>query len=456
MSILNELKSFNIETTLKEHFNLSANPFTPQELFYEGISEPEAQKHDVIFQDRRELLQQLLISIQGQASCKAVLFGDRGVGKSSLMNLILFSLARERYLTMKISITQEDVESELLHKKILRELATTLIANIIETTGTNWEGVKTRIRALFKRKAMNQLEVVSTLSFLFSGDQVSFEETAAEKTGETFRLGPQALGFSTASEEVHAARALISYSRIPPRDFRRLLGSAYGAVQEFGYQGIVLALDDADKLDDLQLEQALLRLLKDAFYPEARYHLLVACARDIIEARARNLFTYHFVDVLPRNDLMAALDQMYRAFALSPGSIFDYFDQDCLDEIYTHSQGLLRDAILACQEALTTACIEGKSKVDLDALRHIQVPDELAAKLELLDRQSTEWRVLGYLRDRGESYASDPDLQRATQVTQSRLSQILKALEQEQVLVSRRQGKQKMYELRSGIHRLLR
>ena len=153
MSILNELKSFNIETTLKEHFNLSANPFTPQELFYEGISEPEAQKHDVIFQDRRELLQQLLISIQGQASCKAVLFGDRGVGKSSLMNLILFSLARERYLTMKISITQEDVESELLHKKILRELATTLIANIIETTGTSWEGVKTRIRALFNRNS---------------------------------------------------------------------------------------------------------------------------------------------------------------------------------------------------------------------------------------------------------------------------------------------------------------
>ena len=96
-------------------------------------------------------------------------------------------------------------------------------------------------------------------------------------------------------------------------------------------------------------------LLKDVFYPEARYHLLVACARDIVEARARNLFTYHFVDVLSRDDLMAALDQMYRAFALSPGSISDYFDPDCLDEIYTRSQGLLRDAILACHVQVIAA-----------------------------------------------------------------------------------------------------
>ena len=156
----------------------------------------------------------------------------------------------------------------------------------------NWQAIKKKTQALLKRKARNQLEVVSTLSVLFSGDQVSFEETTTEKSGEMFRLGPQTLGFSISSEEVRAARALISYSRIPQQDFRRLLVSAYSLVQEFGYKGMVLALDDADKLDDLQLEQTLLRLLKDAFYPEARYHLLVACARDIVAARARNLYTY--------------------------------------------------------------------------------------------------------------------------------------------------------------------
>ena len=455
MSILREMMTFDIDPILRERFNLSINPFTVQELFHKGISEQEAKKHDLIFQDRRQLLEQIVMGIRSQASYKAVVFGERGVGKSSLTNLILYSLSEGGYLTMKIPVSPDDIEAQSLQKTILRELANAVITNIIEITGLNWETIKTKIQNLFRRRAMTQLEAVATLSFLFSADQVSFEESAAEKAGEAIRLGPQNLQLSLSSEVVYSAKALVSYARIPQQDFQRILSSAHGLVREFDYRGIILALDDADKLEDLQLELALLRLLRDAFYAEARYHLLVVCARDVVQAKVRNLFTYHFVDVLPRADMLTALDQMYRASALSSCTIFDYFDEDCLNEICDDSRGLLRDAILACSEALTRACLDGKAKVDLASFHSIRVPGELVATLDLLDRESTEWRVLTYLRDQGESFTSDRELQRFTGVTQSRLSQVLMSLERDRLLVSSRQGKKKMYRLSNGIHRLL-
>ncbi|ODS35197.1 hypothetical protein BEH94_01945 [Candidatus Altiarchaeales archaeon WOR_SM1_SCG] len=457
MPILDEIKKFDINKCLRENFHLNKNPFTPKELFSDGLTADEVKTHDRVFQGRKEIVESIITGIRAGDSYKSVLYGSKGVGKSSILNLCLYALSND-YITIKIRILKEDVNEKVFQKKILRAVATALTSRILKTDGLNLESIRKKIQQFFKPGAVKELDATAALAFLFSSDQVTYEESTQDKEAINLHLGPVPIGFTMKSEYVNAAKTMTSYAHIPETDLMRILKSAHKLTLEFGFKGIVLGIDDGDKLNDAELERMLLNLLKGMFYADAKYHLMVVCARDVIELDVKDLFSDNFISPLSKDDVLRALNEMYKSESVGEKEIYDFFDKEVLAELYEESNGLMRDAVILCGECIKKACSEKKERIDKDVFNSVRVREEAAAavKLMTMNHISTEYKVVTYLMENKEGYSSDENFQKSVGVIQSRLTQILRELENKGVLKSRKEKRRRVYFLKGGIEEVLK
>src|SRR5579859_122430 len=71
-------------------FNLKENPFQVFELFEQGLDKQSLKRDESLFRDRKDLVEKIITGILTSKSYKVALHGDLGVGKSSLLNKILY------------------------------------------------------------------------------------------------------------------------------------------------------------------------------------------------------------------------------------------------------------------------------------------------------------------------------------------------------------------------------
>jgi hypothetical protein len=101
--------------------NLTGNPFEDFELLEETLGKAALDRHALLFKDRKEITQLLLFGVASSASCKVVLHGEAGVGKSSLLNKVLRDLRQGGFFGIKYRVNVASAgDATLLERELLR------------------------------------------------------------------------------------------------------------------------------------------------------------------------------------------------------------------------------------------------------------------------------------------------------------------------------------------------
>lgn len=445
-SIVEKIATGGLESALR-HLNLKKNPFEVFELFSEGLSEEELKKHETIFQNRETISSLLLNAIRTRRSFKVVLHGMAGVGKSSILNLVLYILRRERrYLAFKLNINDDLIKNpNLLIKELLGHFGGTILDDALKA-----EGIMERLQAIVKRrKERRELRQIALLALLYSNERLSFESGSGGLIRAKLTIGIKPLEFEVTAEDADQVKIVAEQTRIPGTLLSEVLNGAFDLIQELGYEGAVIGIDDADKLTEEGLERALMSILKSLFYPQAKYHLIVVMAeRDGRKKILSDIFTYEYVRPFLKDDFMKALEALYKSQAINLNKpLTEIFESSVLEIIYQRSEGKLRDAILDCGRCIDAACGLGKTQIDLNTYEISLASDEIQAYIKSLDRDDPHMKIIRFLYERGPTYTRNKALQTYVGVSAGRVSQIFNELNQRKIVSKTKMGRKVIYRL---------
>ncbi len=449
---------------LRDEFGLIENPFVVRELFSLNIDNETYEKHKVLFQNRKEILSDIIVEITTSQSSNIILYGERGIGKSSLLNYIFKMLQDDGYLILKINIKSEDVDDNKFRKVVLHNLSNMVVTSLerfIEKD-TDKSRIERLKNILFKRyeikkqqEIKNKLMRLSMLALLYSGDKTVLQGSKGEKNSINLLIGAKDLGLALTKEEWDEVKNTISYDRIPDDIFRGILNAAWDMSQQLDYKGIMIGFDDADKLDDKKMELKLIGLIKDIFYAEAHYHITVVFAKDIVEIVHKNVFGFEQLRAFNKEDFFRLLNTLFQQKSTLNEEIYQYFPKEVLDVIYQDSMGLPRNAILLCKDALLEACKLNQKTITKKIILDRILPPEKKMIIKNMDSKSNKYLILKYLKEKKSDYSSNIQFLKAVNLSQPRLNQLLNDLEKQKFVVSSKTGRRKLYKLNAGITDLL-
>lgn len=439
----------SLEINLKalSRFNLKENPFQVFELYEQGLDKQGLKRDETLFRDRKDIVDKIITGISASRSYKVALHGDIGVGKSSLLNKILFILSQNKYFTIKYRVPVEVENARDVEREFLRAFGLAVGTEAIRNPGM----FSTMKKLLFERKLPKEkksLEEISFLAILYASDQITLTNGTIQTQGLSTTIGIPIIK-AEVSEEEQEQILVARTETLSHTVFVNLLRRGFALLQKFGYKGVVIGLDELDKLEGPQIEKTIMTLLKDVFYTNASLaHVIVVLKqRNGLKPIHPDIFHYESVLAPRQEDVLAFLSQMYAFSALDPGgSIYKFVDKKLLSEIYEKNDGRIRFILEELSNLLLSSLSnEEIRKLDSTTYKKVTLDEAGQTFLKTLDPADIEYKILGYLVQHGETYPRDEDLSKATGARKSALSRHLKALHSRSVLAIRDKGKTKIY-----------
>lgn len=439
----------NPESSLKalSRFNLKENPFQVFELFEQGLDKESLKRDESLFRDRKEIVEKVITGISTSRSYKVALHGDLGVGKSSLLNKILFILSENKYFTIKYRIPVEVEDARGVEREFLRAFGLAIGTEAIR----NPSMLSTLKKLLFERKLPKEkksLEEISFLAILYASDQITLTNGTIQTQGLSTTVGIPILK-AEVSEEEQEQILVARTETLSHTVFVNLLRRGFALLQKFGYKGVVIGLDELDKLEGAQIEKTIMTLLKDVFYTNANLaHVIVVLKqRNGLKPIHPDIFHYEPVLAPRQEDVLSFLSQMYAFSALDPKvSIYKFIDRKLLSEIYEKNDGRIRFILEELANLLLSALPNQEiKKLDSTIYKKITLNEAGQSYLKTLGPDDIEYRILDYLLGHVETYPRDEGLSKATGMRKSALSRHLKALHTRSILATKDRGKTKIY-----------
>jgi hypothetical protein len=428
--------------------NLTGNPFEDFELLDETLSRTKLDEHAQLFKDREKIAQLLLFGVTSSSSYKVVLHGEAGVGKSSLLNKVLHDLRQAGYFGIKYRVNVVSAEDVNLFE---RELLRTFGEEIVREARRS-HGFLEHLRSIVQLEKRNDLRHFSVLALLYSCGQVTVREGKVDAKGLSATVGLPFLQAQVSEQEQNQIE--VTTVGIPSHlTFEQLLRDGVSLLKELDYKGVVIAIDEIDKLEK-KLEARIVTLVKDTFYPTGLCHVILVM-KDQNERQPihPDVFTYESVYPLPKRNVTEFLEELYK------GKAFDRYkpltsiiDQKLLNEICEENKGIIRRILKDLRACVLRALISGKTFIDRQVYEETKASDELQAYLLSLKPNEVEYKILLYLSERGETYARDKDLSKLTEREKSALSQRLHELETRGLLISKKRRKNRIFSIDPILH----
>lgn len=394
------------------------------------------------------MVKSLMTAILGRRSFKTVLHGEPGVGKSSILNLVLY-LPQEkyRYVAIKVDVNETLLQNpNLFIKELLNHLGRRLIDNALRT-----EGILGKLRAFITERAeRTKLRRKALLALMYSSERLTLQEGRENRVTGSARLGVTPIDFELSVEDASELKVITEQTRIPGPLLSDILNGTVDLIGEIGLEGIIIGIDNADKLTDEKYEENLLSILKSIFYPRAKYHLLVVLAeRNGRKKVMTDIFSYERVLPLSRRDFLKSLEALYKTQVIDERKpLRSIVSEEVLNLVYQKSAGRLRDAIVLLARCIDTACLMGKTIVDTETYESSSAADEITAYLRSLGKEDSRLKVLRYLLKNKSTYTRDQDLLDVTDLTPGRISQILYELRTRGIISeARKSGRRILYSL---------
>src|SRR5487761_2309 len=439
----------SLESSLKalSRFNLKENPFQVFELFEQGLDKQSLKRDEILFRDRKDIVEKIITGISASRSYKVALHGELGVGKSSLLNKILFILSENKYFTIKYRIPIEVEDARSVEREFLRAFGLAIGAEALRNPGM----LATLKKLLFERKLPTEkksLEEISFLAILYASDQITLTNGTIRTQGLSTTVGIPIIK-AEVSEEEQEQILVARTETLSHTVFVNLLRRGFALLQKFGYRGVVIGLDELDKLESAQIEKTIMTLLKDVFYTNASLAHVIVVLKQRNGSKSIHPDVFHYEPVLaPRQeDVLAFLSQMYAYSALDPKvSIYKFVDKKLLSEIYERNEGRIRFILEELSNLLLSALPNQEiRKLDSSIYKKITLNEAGLSYLKTLGSRDIEYKILTYLLQHRETYPRDEGLSKATGARKSALSRRLKDLHTRSILATKDRGKTKIY-----------
>ncbi len=231
--------------------------------------------------------------------------------------------------------------------------------------------------------------------------------------------------------------------------FVNLLRRGFALLQKFGHKGVIIGLDELDKLESAQIEKTIMTLLNDVFYTNASLaHVIVVLKqRNGLKPIHPDIFHYEPVLAPRQEDVLAFLSQMYAFSAVDPSvSIYKFVDKKLLSEIYEKNEGRIRFILEELSNLLLSALPNQEiKKLGSTIYKKITLDEAGQSYLKTLGPSEIEYKILHYLLQHYETYPRDEGLSKATGARKSALSRHLKTLHARSILATKDKGRTKIY-----------
>lgn len=422
---------------------MTANPFEDFELFEETLNKETIKKHELFFKDRKEITKQLLLGITTSSSYKAVLDGEAGVGKSSLLNKVLHDLREDGYFAVKYRVNDASaVNPKTFERELLRAFGEEIPREALRN-----KGFLDRLKSIVQMETRGDLRRHSILAVLYSSDQLTIREGKVEATGLSVTVGVPFLN-ATVSDQEQMQIEVARVETLSHPVFERLLRDGVSLLKELGYKGVVIAIDEIDKLEE-KLEGRILTLVKDTFYPTGLCHiLLVMMTRNGRTPIHPDIFRYVTVHPLPKPQVLEFLQELYKSKAIDTSQpISTLISATLLDERYDEKGGIIRPILTDLSACVIRAVVTGKNFIDRQVYEQTKTTDALEDYLRALEPTEPEYKILSYLLKKGETYARDEDLSKIIERGKSAQSQKLHVLEARGILISKKRGRNRVFKI---------
>jgi hypothetical protein len=437
----------SVEASIKalSRFNLKENPFQVFELFEPSSVKQSLERDESLFRDRKEIVEKICNGIALSKSYRVVLHGDLGVGKSSLLNRILYILSNNKYFTIKYRIPVETEDAKGVEREFLRAFGLAISSEALRNSS-----ILATLKNLLERKlsTSKNLEEISLVAILYASDQITLTNGMIQTQGLSTTVGIPIIKAEVSKEEQE--QILVARTEtLSHTVFVNLLKRGFALLQTLGYRGIVIGLDELDKLKSTELEKTMMTLFKDVFYTNANlaHVIIVLKQRNGLKPIHPDIFHYEQILAPRQGDVIAFLSQMYANAAIDPSlPIYKFADEKLLSEVYEKNEGRIRFILEELSNLLLSALPKQEIKrLDSTVYEKITFAEAEQSYLKILNPDDIEYKILKYLFQHGQTYARDEDLSKATNVKKSALSKHLKVLHERSILATKYKGKTKIY-----------
>lgn len=430
-------------TTALVPLNLKANPFEDFELLEEALDKETIERHKVLFKDRTEILQKLVLGITTSTSYKVVIHGEPGVGKSSLLNRVLHDIREARYFTVKYKVSRPSAENaQMFERELLRAFGEEITREALRS-----KGFLSSLEAIIKAGTKRDLKQLSILAMLYSSGQITVREGRIETDALSTSIGIPILKAEIAGEE----QRHIEVTRVETLShmvFERLVRDGVSLLKAWGYKSVVIAIDEIDKLEE-KLESTILTLVKDTFYPTALCHLLLVMrTRDGRKMIHPDIFFYETVVPLAKRYVFEFLEELYKSQAIDPNKdLTSLVQKSLLDEIYEKSMGRIRSILKDLSACVISAAMQGESRIDKPLYDRTRISDAVHGYLKALQPSEDEYKIISYVLRNKEAYSRDQKLSKHVGLGRSALNLKLRNLQTRGILISRKVGKKTAFSI---------
>lgn len=419
----------------------ATNPFSITPLFRSFKSLRECEKDEKLFILPESVTRELNIFTRLENK-RVLVYGHYGVGKTSLVDFIMYINYHYRHkFCVRLIITEDNVQQAMneillnICQEILSELANKRITQPISA-----------IRKWIAEQHYSDLLLENILKLMGSYEETK-EQSQVQRKKSNVSLAPQGVGVAQSNEEeIHLRKTIQSYVQVlPMRKIIEYLELFYEIIQKLGFQEIVIFIDEADHLENIDRFLSLLTKAREILF--SRGYTFFVCGSIEIAKFAESMgsiFDKLFV-VQPADRILFQEILEARIKVANPQlSIFDIFEHKALDMLYEFSNGIQKYFIRMAENALDMAVSRGEKKIDEKHCTQVLESNKDSVSISLSD---TELAIMDHLSQKGASSSSDLKFQKDVNISRAQLRKILDDLFQRGYLHKEKKGRRNYYAL---------
>jgi len=426
-------------------FKLSRNPFSIAPLFQDYLNVDKCREEEALFVITKEIENAMKTFELGR---RILIWGEIGVGKTSLLNMLLYyANARRKCLPIRVILAESNIErcvQEMLYNfcfELIEDLKRKTISKPL-TAVKKW---------ILDRRFTDRL-----YDFMYRLAATAFEEEKTKETTKKIEGGVKVGAGLISGEvgtggEVSTTQSFKSYvENLPARVIKNHLEIISELVNGLGYEGVVFAIDEADHIPDVEKVIKALTVSREIFFTSEKYTFVLCGSPEMIRSDRKKEILGIFdsdVHVKQLDDIVIKNAFSKRVAFASSGSnvtLSDVFDEKALSAILMSANGRLKFAFKIAQNALDEAAYNKKRKVSVkdveSALSRMQASVEVSL-------EASEQAVLDVLSKLGAMSASDSKLQKETELSRQSLDRILRSLYKKGLVTSTKKGRKVLYEV---------
>jgi hypothetical protein len=424
-------------------FKLSKNPFSIVPLFQDYFNVDRCKEAEPLFVVTEEIKNAMITFDLGR---RILIWGEIGVGKTSLVNMLLYySYARRKWLPIRITLAESNIErtvQEILYNfcfELIEELKRKKISKPL-TAVKKW--------ILDKRFADRLYD------FMYRLAATAFEEektkATTKKIGGDVKVGTGLVsGGIESGGEVSTTQSFKTYvENLPAIVIKNHLEIISELVNALGYEGVVFAIDEADHIPDIKKVIKALTVSREIFFTSEKYTFVLCGSPEMIKGDSKKEIRGIFdsdvhVKQLDDSVIMDIFSKRVEAASIEANvPLTDVFDEKSLSAILMNANGKLKFAFKIAQNSLDEAAYNRRNRVNVkdveSALSRMQASIEVSL-------EPSEQAVLDALSKLGAMSASDSQLQTETGLSRPSLDRILKVIHQKGLVTSTKRGKKVIY-----------